>query len=299
MMRNLRSKVLSGAIAGTVSLLAAGPSDSLAAVSTGPGGSGVTVGSSALIASNGLDYSDTFTLTANGGEPGRTPNTFPVPAEGLVVENTYGNPSQSWPGSRWSISNDANATPGSVPFPGGTNAGTATGMTQTGGGFDAAINYDLRDEFVLQFDANQANDRVNAFTGSTGTIFGGMSIFFRTQGHALPDIGIFNGSTEFETGLSSGIPAANQFHNYAVRFSPTEVEVFVDEVSRGVIDLTTFNGGSFLGYSNAFVGYGSTAAGNRTWTDNFQVGAPIPEPAALSLLGLAGLGLLARRRRGA
>ncbi len=37
---------------------------------------GVTVGSSSLISH--LDYSDTFTLTASGGEASRTPNTFPV-----------------------------------------------------------------------------------------------------------------------------------------------------------------------------------------------------------------------------
>ena len=111
-----------------------------------------------------------------------------------------------------------------------------------------------------------------------------------------------NGVTEFNTGFTSGIPAAGGWHNYAVEFTSTTVEFFVDEVSRGSLDLTTFNGGSFLGYSNAWVGAGNTGATTSagfpiSWSDNFQVGAPVPEPTSFALAGLAVVGLLSRRRK--
>jgi len=74
--------------------------------------------------------------------------------------------------------------------------------------------------------------------------------------------------------------------------------LFVDEQSAGVIDLTTFAGGLYQNFSNAAVGAGGGlgAGENRTWTDNFQVGAPVPEPYGLVLL-LAPAALLRRRRR--
>src|SRR5215216_6363333 len=51
---------------------------------------GVMVGSSSLIQT--LDYSDTFTLTANDGNAGRTSGTYPVGSPGTDVEDDYGNP---------------------------------------------------------------------------------------------------------------------------------------------------------------------------------------------------------------
>ena len=129
-----------------------------------------------------------------------------------------------------------------------------------------------------------------------------MSVFFRQTAHPdFPEIGIFNGATEYNTGFTSGIASAGQWHNYAVRFAPTEVEFFVDQVSRGVLNLATFQNGSLLGYSNAWVGMGNTGATLSagfpiSWSDNFQVGTPIPEPSTAALGATAGL-LLARRRR--
>jgi hypothetical protein len=63
-----------------------------ATVLTGPGGSGVAVGDSSLITT--LDYSDIFTVGAEGTD--RPWNGAPTTA-GLVVENSYGNPTRSWP----------------------------------------------------------------------------------------------------------------------------------------------------------------------------------------------------------
>ncbi|MDB6174807.1 MAG: hypothetical protein JWL59_4118 [Chthoniobacteraceae bacterium] len=259
----------------------------------------VSAGNSKLISA--YDYSDSFTLTANGGIAGRPDNVFPVGQPGINLERTYGNPLVSWPDARWSLNTDASAYPGSS-YPGDNGAGSATGFTQTGGGWDASFVYGLRNAFVVQFDSVQAGDRVDIFTGTTGDINGGLSVFFRYSGHALPEIGIYNGAAEINTGLTTGIAAAGEWHNYAVKFSLNLLDIYVDEVSRGTIDLTSFNGGSFLGYSNQYIGVGNTGSTTSanfpiSWSDNFQVGAAVPEPgsAAFLLLGTALIG--ARRRR--
>ena len=58
---------LSAALGFALALVPA--ASSLAVVTVGPGGKGVTVGSSSLI--NSLDYADSFTGTPDGGAPGR------------------------------------------------------------------------------------------------------------------------------------------------------------------------------------------------------------------------------------
>jgi hypothetical protein len=261
---------------------------------------GTPVGSSSLIGA--LDYSDTFTLSLNGGIAGRPDNVYPVNAPGISLENSYGSPARSWQNALWSLNTDLSIFPGSG-YPGGSGSGSATGMTQTGGGWDGSFLYGLRSSFVVQFDSVQAIDRVDIFTGSTGNIAGGMAIFFRNPGNpgGHPEIGIYNGAAEFNTGFNSGIAAPGQWHNYAVRFAPSELEFYVDQVSRGVLNLNTFNGGSFLGYSNQWVGVGNTgstvdAGFPISWSDNFQAGAAVPEPAGAALL-LAGGALLGVRRR--
>ncbi len=260
---------------------------------------GIAVGNSSLIGQ--LHYSDSFTLSGSGGAAGRPDNVYPVGAPGIAVESSHGNTARSWQDGLWSLNTDASTFPGGG-YPGGSGAGSATGITQTGGGWDGSFEYGLSSVFTLQFDSVQAIDRVDVFTGSTGNISGGMSIFFRTTAHPLhPEIGIYNGAAEFNTGLTSGIAAAGEWHNYAVTFTPTSLTVYVDEVSRGTVDLTTFQGGSFLGWSNAWVGVGNTGASTAagfpiSWSDNFQVGVPVPEPGVSALALLAGA-VLRRRRR--
>lgn len=262
-------------------------------------GAGVAVGASTLIGS--LQYSDTYTLSASGGIAGRPDNVYPVGDPGIAVESSYGNPGRSWQNGLWSLNTDASVFPGSS-YPGGTGAGSATGITQTGGGWDGSFEYGLSSSFVVQFDTVQAMDRVNIFTGTTGNIAGGMSVFFRTTGHPVhPEIGIYNGAVEYNTGVTSGIAGAGEWHNYAVVFTPTALSFYVDQGLRGTIDLTTFNGGSFLGYSNAFVGAGNNGATTSagfpiSWSDNFQVGMPVPEPGVV-VLGMVGCGVMLRRRR--
>ncbi len=263
----------------------------------------VTVGSSTLIGQ--LDYSDTFTIGAGGttaARQGYGAQTYPLPAGVEAIENFYTNASVSWPVDAWSIATDGAVNPGATGYPGGSSAGSADGFTQRGGGGDWSIPYGLRSVFVVQTDFVQMSDRVDITIGSTpGNIFGGgnISIFFRQTGHPIGEIGVFNGSLEtIVPGLSSGISAANTWQNYALRVDvPNQsIEVFVNETSRGTINLATIGGGAYAGIlNNAFVGVGG-AGNDRLWSDNFQVGAPIPEPSAAILLGLAGLVGLRRKR---
>jgi len=285
------------------SLLCAGLS-SLAAGFDSASAAGVAVGSSALIGQ--LQYSDSFTIGAGATTPDRqayAAQTFPLPAGVDAVENVHGNAAQAWGSGPFSIATDAaNLPTGSAPYPGTSGAGSDTGFTQRGGGGDWSLPYGLSTEFIIQFDYVQQPDRVDVSIGSTGSdIFGAgnLSLFFRTTGNALPEVGIFNvGVGEFNTGLTAGIPAADQWNNYAIRVDipGRAIEVFTNEVSRGMIDLATLNGGAYAPFlDNSFVGIGG-AGNDRQWSDNIQVGLPVPEPGAALLAGLAGLGLLRRRR---
>ncbi|MBN2024859.1 MAG: PEP-CTERM sorting domain-containing protein [Pirellulales bacterium] len=263
-------------------------------------GTGVPVGSSSLIKI--LDYSDTFTGTDFGGLPDRdavggwplSTVDYPengVPGEGLAVENCYGHPTQLWPDVAWSIARDETALPGATPWYGGSSAGSDTGMTQTGGYYyDWGMSYGLRDRFVIQYDGVQTTDRVDIGFGDkiTHPIWAeannNITIFFRMAYHGTyPDIGIYNNQIgEFNTGLTTGIPYAGDWYNYAalVDISARTIEVFVNEVSCGTIyidqivnpdtseypfaGMTLYNDVVTLGY------YGD----DRFWSDNFQIGSP-------------------------
>ena len=301
-----------------------------AVVLSGEGGQGVPVGQSSLIGQ--LDYSDTFTGNDDGGlVPDRVYGGLRG-QEAYMVENTYGNPAAQFTQLRndpgviparpfQSFAADREGTPGLVPgtaspYPGPSGAGTNTGFMQSGGGIDYGIPYGLRDEYIVQFDATQPNDRVDITSAAVpGTIGAAgapsLSVFFRGPGWATNathgnNISLYNGVTdtpirgqpgyeEFSTGLSD---ITRAWHNYAVRFDAAneEIEIFLDEVSLGVIDLNTFAGGIYAGFSNAAVSVGGTA-GDRIWSDNFQVGAPIPEPGTLAASALGLLVLAARPRR--
>ncbi|MCA9262797.1 MAG: hypothetical protein KDA60_03070, partial [Planctomycetales bacterium] len=261
---------------------------------------GVTAGLSSLF--DTIDYGDTFTGTDDGGIPGR-----PYVAAGLPeypIENSYGNPSTHYvqqPGSAFSIASDLGPgfVQGTTPlYPtdlGGnaSGAGSDTGFTQTGGnnlGF--GVEYYLRDEFVVQVDAVQVTDRVDITAGGIpgGTMISApnsLSIFFRGDGSG--NASLYNGSIDtpiqgqpgyesFNTGIAAWNDAGNggqsRWYNYAVRFDQpnNEVELFVNQNSLAVIDLNTFAGGTYAsGFANHFVSV-STGTGDRTWTDNFQVG---------------------------
>jgi hypothetical protein len=291
-----------------------------ATLSTGPGGRGVQVGQSSLIAAP--DYSDTFTATPAGGRPDRPIQPMVQPAAAYAVESVYGNPqvnfrSQGQPEGVASFSfatdTEGRVTPESPPYPGSSGAGSSTGFTQTGGGLDYGIPYALnRTQFVVQVDAVQVDDRIDITSGGTpGTIFqnNSLSVFFRGNGSGNASLfsqvnGVnrdtpIQGQPGYES-FNTGIAGAGEWHNYAVRYDRPNnvVELFVDEQSKAVIDLTSFAGGIYANFDTTAVGAGSGVGGsNRTWTDNFQVGRPVPEPAAGGLLACAAVAVLRRRSR--
>lgn len=282
---------------------------------------GVSVGASSLIGT--LDYSDTFTGTDSGGRPGRPYQAAIQAPAAYVIENNYSNPvvSFSSPGQPAGIGefsfasdNEALGRPGFVQgtpnYPPGTNAsgaGSDTGFTQTGGGgTDWSIPYALRLQYVVQMDAIQVPDRIDIGSTSGVGIFtpNSLTVFFRGDGSG--NASLYNGSTDTPiqgsiAGFNTGITAATigQWNNYGVRFDLPghQVELFVNQNSVGVIDLTTFAGGLYDNFSNANVTVGAgVGAGDRTWTDNFQVGAPVPEPGS-AVLVFAGVTLAGLRRR--
>jgi len=299
---------------GLIVLLSA-PS-SYATVSSGPGGRGVTAGQSSLIST--YDYTDTFTGAADGAtNAARIYAAAVQPAPAYVVENTHGHPSVNFRSQsvgegigEFSFAADGAGTPGLVDglpvYPGTSGAGSATGFTQTGGNVDYGVPYGFRTQYVVQFDAVASSDRIDITTGSVpGSIFNppnpsSLSVFIRHNGTG--DVSLFNGATDTPAGFSTGLTTDGQWHNYAVLFDQLaqRIEIFVDEQSKGSIDLTTFANGLYAGFSNQAVGVGMGLGGgqNRSWTDNFQVGAPVPEPAsAMLMIGGMAAGLLARRRR--
>ncbi|MCA9269590.1 MAG: hypothetical protein KDA41_14010, partial [Planctomycetales bacterium] len=257
------------------------PHAAWAQLTTGPGGSGVTVGNSSLIGQ--LDLSDTFTGFNDGGPANRPYAAAIQPAPAYVLENTYGNVSRSWTNS-FSFARDPVNPPdgfsnGTPAFPGGNGSGTASGFTQTGvggGGVDFGVAYGLRNAFVAQFDAVQNTDRVDITVSSgLGGIAdaSGLSVFFRTTGSALPEIGIYRaGVGETNSTFTSGI-VGNTWNNYAVAFdrANNSIEVFVNDASRGSLDLNTFAGGAYADFNSANVNLGG-AGGSRVWTDNAQIG---------------------------
>lgn len=248
---------------------------------------GVAVGKSKLIRQ--LHYSDTFTIGAGAATPEREAygaQTYPLPEGVDLVENAHGNAEQFWGAGPFSIATDAaNLPTGAAPYPGSSGAGSDTGFTQRGGGGDWSLPYGLSDDFIIQFDYVQQPDRVDVTFGTgAGGIGdpGNISLFFRATGQAtFPEVGIYNsGVGEFNTGLTTSIPAAHEWHNYAIRvnLAARTIEVFTGEVSRGVLDLNTLRDGAYAPFlSNAFVGIGG-AGNDRQWSDNFQVG--LAEPGA-------------------
>ncbi len=273
---------------------------------------GVPVGSSTLIGT--LDYSDTFTTSANGGNAARVEAQNPLTglAAACVVENCYGNPTRSWTSSGGlplfgTFNTAATVSSGWQPYPGSSNAGSSTGFTQSSAWeTNFGIAYDLRTNFVVQFDAVQVSDRVDiTASNANNAIGGGLTAFFRAAGGGNAQIGLFSNSIgEVNTGLSSGISAPGAWHNYAVKFDLADglLDFYVDQVDRGQINLHTFDSGAFLSIAsnaatNDYVSVGAEDYASprvtRIWTDNFQVGAPVPEPGTLALLAAGLVALLA------
>jgi hypothetical protein len=235
-----------------------------------------------------LDYSDTW--SANSPTRAGSYRLMTTP-ESLRVENCHGNPPRSWVFSMptamttWPYDNSP------VPWPGFQVEGARSGFTETGFGGICyfGFEYGLRDDFIVQFDAVQTQDRINITIGQLpATIDDGrsLSVFFRAAGTGLPEVGLYTPSKgEVDAGFGSGIPTAIQWHNYAVRFDLREkrLTVWVDRKLRGTIELGSIakgmqSGGTWAGLpwtARCVTVGGAPGGGNgRVWTDNFRVGAP-------------------------
>jgi hypothetical protein len=220
-------------------------------------------------------------------------------------------------------------------YPGTSGAGSSNGFTQAGVGtaatFDYGIPYldssgfsSLRHRFVVQFDAIQTPGQVHVNVGpAAGSIVQRDSLTIAFNGDNAADAARANKVslitytttdgltfTPVETvvpGITTGLAGSRQWHNYAAKFDAdaNKVEIYLDEQSLGVVDLTTFAGGAYAGFStdainvgaSAGTGTASTGAGNRVWTDNVQVGSvAVPEPMAAGFVGIGCLATLLRRR---
>lgn len=257
-------------------------------------GIGVRAGSSALMGAP--DYADSWTE----GRAGRVADgSFPVTGAALDVESVGGAATpRAWSESLWSFRKDGNFfwTPFS-PDPRGNWSGSRSGVTESGGSVEFGIEYGLRDDFVVQFDAVQTDGAVtitSAGTRDTSARSDGLSVRFRAAGSAI-ELGVYNVDIgERDTGFRPALEP-DVFHNYALRFrkSAGELWMYVRGQRLGVVNLATFADGAFaeLDWSAAAVSVGATlVAGDRVWTDNVQVGPPCPDPPAVNELRLRRIG---------
>ena len=105
-----------------------------------------------------------------------------------------------------------------------------------------------------------------------------------------------------QTGTSGVGTLGFEWHDVLVRKQGNTVSWFVDGVNFANIDTTTITFGGnniFLGHSDINTGVSSDPNAPElifTLIDNVSVDV-VPEPSALSLVGLAGLAMLRRRRR--
>jgi Bacterial Ig domain len=218
-----------------------------------------------------VDYEDAFTV----GTASRPDGLYNDNSGGAyAIENNHGNPAVTWtPINNFSFNSGEGTT--CCGYPGNTgNDGAAAGLAQSGGG-DFSIGYGLRDSYVVQVDAVLPGDRldITSLPAAGGGIFAAnsLSVFFRLD--AAGTIGLFNGSAETSTGLSTGV-ADSEWHRFAVHFDRANnfLGIYVDNVLKTNLDLTTFASGAYLDYENGAVGLGG--ARGVFWADNFQVGAP-------------------------
>jgi len=108
----------------------------------------------------------------------------------------------------------------------------------------------------------------------------------------------FSGMTD-----DSGTPINNEpvvgWHTYKVVLDGTDATFTIDLGGTGIINGTAVLGAAFnAGFpiNTVRMGLGLSSAGGPANFDNFDLQV-IPEPASLMLLGIAGIGFVARRRR--
>ncbi len=234
-----------------------------------------------------IDYSDTWTVNSLSR---RGNNVLLVDANLLRVENCPGNPPRFW---KFSTPTSVTARPseGASQFwPGYQVHGCGSGFTEAiARECYFGLEYGLRDDFIVQFDAVQVRDRINLTVSDTVATFqcgNSLSVFIRASTTPLPEIALLASSKgpEIDTGLHSGIVTPHQWHNYAVRFNLREktLTVWVDRRPCGTIRLATITRGMQTGswadlpFTNRYVTVGGANGGptDYIWTDNFCIGTP-------------------------
>ncbi len=241
-----------------------------------------------------VDYSETW--SANSPTRAGSYMLLNTP-ESLWIENCHGNAPRSWAFSAEPAMTTCPFDNSPVPWPGYQAPGSKDGFVECGyGTCYFGFEYGLRDDFVVQFDAVQPEDRINITIGDRPATIGDqpeelkkpmplLSVFFRAPGTPYPEIGIYTPAKgEVETGIRSGISKPYQWHNYAVRINLREKRfgVWVDRQYRGAIDLTAITQGmekgskrswADLSWTKQFVTVGA-AGSSRVWSDNFRIGSP-------------------------
>jgi hypothetical protein len=234
-----------------------------------------------------VDVSDTFTEGLNGRVADQS---FPVGAgdpNRLVVENAPATGAQSWTDDKWSFAKDSNHAAG--PWCGSSSRGSATGVVQAGlaeatvPGLakDWGVTYGIRNDFVLQTDVCvDSGATVNLTTASirdTELQGDGLTIRLRPTGDSRGEVilDMPGAGGDHITGLTSGL-TAGAWHVAAARFDLADhsVQVYVDDVLRGSLDITGYSPSNAAVSVGVDLGSLDPTRQQVAWFDNFLVGHP-------------------------
>ena len=236
---------------------------------------GVPVGSSTLVGD--LMWSDTFTIAgrcADGYYNSVGQGTEARVDKAYALERAAG-------GTQWRRPADFSFnTPGSAvaDYRGNSvgNDGAAGGFAQSGGGANALVVFRgvLPSRVVFQADARFTSSCFSIVTCNSDIPWPSNSfvVKFPRYGTSAISVAAYGGA-DVATGLTTGVADANaQWHNYAVVFDrPAQrLELFVDEASRGTVDLAAL--GLSIRTDDALIGFGFP--GYVGWVDNVQAGVP-------------------------
>ena len=158
------------------------------------------------------------------------------------------------------------------------NDGALTGFAQSGGGV-MSFRGILPSRVAFQMDARATCASVSIATYSTELPYAASSFQVKFYGTWAVKLAAY-GAAEIDTGLTTGLTSLNtQWHNYAVIFDrgAQRVEVFVDEVSRGTVDLGPL--GVAMKADDPCIGMG--CAGYVACTTTFRSACPRQEAVTL------------------